>query len=290
MHTEKLGPTPIFRIPQTDHQLLVLKPFVDAVQQHHLTGFMYKLVWPHSEAPPVVMIAVKKLPRATSDDPPAPELSTKADVIGTEFVDELLGSPLTRGSQTRVEIVAYRLPDLSLPTGKLVAADLLLSEGRPFVQRIKPGKYPITLIADRIESGDERIALAMIQFSDSPVVRWEIAEVEKSGKKRQDELAGYGVDSGTGGFCDAAAQEELSSFSDPERTLMTRIEEAMEKSYRNTRSWIHVETAGGSAAIFSSGWGDGCYRSYLGFDHAGNPVTAMTDFGIVDWPRRPESR
>jgi hypothetical protein len=34
--------------------------------------------------------------------------------------------------------------------------------------------------------------------------------------------------------------------------------------------------------IFTSGWGDGEYASYWGFDANGSPVCLITDFGIFE--------
>jgi Protein of unknown function (DUF4241) len=35
--------------------------------------------------------------------------------------------------------------------------------------------------------------------------------------------------------------------------------------------------------IFSSGFGDGYYASYFGYDGEGELVALMTDFLVVDW-------
>src|SRR5205085_8444510 len=106
------------------------------------------------------------------------------------------------------ELAAYRLPDLSLPSGSVVAADLLLlNEEKPFARRIKPGDYPLTLVAARFRENDELIAFAMLHFCDRPVAMWEVAAVETGKKSPVSHQRGYGVDSGTGGFCDAGALE-----------------------------------------------------------------------------------
>jgi hypothetical protein len=62
----------------------------------------------------------------------------------------------------------------------------------------------------------------------------------------------------------------------------------MHKSYRDTCRWLHVQIGAGSAALFSSGWGDGHYNSYFGLDAAGAPVALVTDFEVLDWPRKPD--
>jgi hypothetical protein len=67
----------------------------------------------------------------------------------------------------------------------------------------------------------------------------------------------------------------------------------MKKVYKPTRDWTRVEIdlprdgGAGNAVLFSSGWGDGGYGSYWGFDRNGKLIALMTDFQVVDWPGRP---
>ena len=61
----------------------------------------------------------------------------------------------------------------------------------------------------------------------------------------------------------------------------------MKKTYVPTRDWVIINTPKGSAALFSSGWGDGGYASYFGLDQNNEPVTLVTDFQVIEWKRRP---
>lgn len=288
IRTEKLGRSPLFRVLEDDYRVLVLKPVVDAVEQNALTGFRFERVWPHTTIRPVVTIEVKKLPPSAAYKREEPTLTVAETEVSCAFLGELLGSPLVHGDGVQFDLFGYRLRDLSLPSGSIVAADLMFGEGRPFERRVSPGKYPLTLIAARSgkEAGsDERIALALLRFNHGPVARWEIATtVSGRGKPRKS----YGVDSGSGGFCDAQAQEVLLDLVDPMGSFNKRLEKEMAKSYRHTRSWVHLETSAGSAAVFSSGYGDGQYRSYWGLGDSGDMVALLTDFGVLEWPRRPE--
>jgi hypothetical protein len=36
-------------------------------------------------------------------------------------------------------------------------------------------------------------------------------------------------------------------------------------------------------AVFTTGLGDGCYNTYIGFDAKGQPCRLLTDFAIFDW-------
>jgi hypothetical protein len=288
-HTEKLGPAPIFQLTQGTQEILVLQPVVDAVQQHQLTGFRCKRVWPHTSIAPVVKIAVKKLPRMKPKDQSA---DLKFSTVGTKapagFVNKLLGTRLVTDDGKPAKLVAHRLADLSLPSGSIVSADLLFGEGAPFVRTVAPGVYPLTLVAASLQKGtDERIAFAILRFADRPIKVWERAIIRAANKKKSKTT--FGVDSGTAGLCDAGAQQVLLDLEDPERTLEKRIVREMAKTYAHTRNWVHLQTRAGSLAIFSSGYGDGEYQSFFGLDRSGEPAALISDFGVIDWPRRPVS-
>lgn len=199
------------------------------------------------------------------------------------FLDNL-GKPMTlpdNGGQ--FELTAYCLPDIALPSGQIVASDGFIMEGGPFSRQVKPGAYPLFLAIAKF-SNDKRVAFAMLRFSDAPVSRWEMAVTkgQDPDKLQKDEIFGYGVDSGTGCFCDFEAQRVLVDAFDPDGSFFNDVIGKM-----STCEWVHIKTPKGSAALFSSGFGDGSYASYFGLDEAGNAAVLVTDFGVLDWPRRP---
>ncbi|HTK75635.1 MAG TPA: DUF4241 domain-containing protein [Gemmataceae bacterium] len=180
----------------------------------------------------------------------------------------------------------YRLPDLWLPTGEIVAADGFIMERQPFTRQVRPGRYPV-MIAIAAFATDERIAFVQVRFSDRPVARWEMALIagQDVSTLQSGHILGYGVDSGTGCFADPQAVDLINEASDPDMKFFHEVDAEMDKVYRHTRSWVHIETPKGSAALFSSGFGDGVYPSYLGLDGALEPVALLTDVGVSDWLR-----
>jgi hypothetical protein len=101
-------------------------------------------------------------------------------------------------------------------------------------------------------------------------------------------IFGYPVDAGTGSFSDKAAGEAV--------TRMVN-EGKLEREY--SQAWIddgeiagkargmnfYLDVAAGSANIimFGSGWGDGFYASYFGYDAQGEVAALITDFQVMDW-------
>ena len=200
------------------------------------------------------------------------------------FVEDL-GEPFTLvRDSTNASISIYRLHDLHLPSGRIVAEDILIGGGKPFCRSVAPGSYPLALAIVRFGK-DERVALAIIRFSNKRVVKWEIAiqEGQESSIQKTEQISGYSVDSATGCFCDASVQQLVNETNESDVEFYSLVNEEMRSAYKNTRGWIHIETPNGSLAVFSSGYGDGFYTSYFGLDEMENPVVLVTDFKLVKW-------
>ncbi|WP_422388568.1 DUF4241 domain-containing protein [Bacillus altitudinis] len=71
-----------------------------------------------------------------------------------------------------------------------------------FTWKVAIGKYPILLLVKRLESGDERVAYAMIKFTNEQAIEWELAT--RAGQElkhlKEDEFYGYGVNTRDGLF------------------------------------------------------------------------------------------
>lgn len=64
--------------------------------------------------------------------------------------------------------------------------------------------------------------------------------------------------------------------------------DALMKTYVHTWSWTDLvldEVTGANLIAFSSGWGDGSYPSFWGYDADGQRVGLVTDFGVLDASR-----
>jgi hypothetical protein len=206
--------------------------------------------------------------------------------------------------------------DLVLPTGRIVACDpgylrrAGLDECQPYTRVVPPGRYPVTVClrtryyADR---PDERVAAAMIRFTDTEPVVWEMALLpgQDPAALLRDQFFGYGVDGGTGCFADARLVESLA----PEQVAWSeRIQQPWPPGAGwdyglkldpplNRALWdgffgnvqagrvyaVNVPGPDGETNLiaFCSGEGDGSYASYWGLDAAGNPCRLATCFGLL---------
>jgi hypothetical protein len=178
---------------------------------------------------------------------------------------------------------------LVLPSDRLVASDAFLIGAVPFTFAVPAGRHAVSVLRTDFADGDRRIAAAMVRFGAGDPARWELALVASHDPATlgPDEIFGYGVDSGTGAFTSPEAAAALegeaayTSYSDgllaamPGKTLADPL----------TASVVVDDTTHANVVAFGSGFGDGAYPSYVGYDRNGQVVVVLTDFGILDAPK-----
>jgi len=227
------------------------------------------------------LAACSPRPAPVVKEAPPPVVPRAGPVFDEAFAD---GFEATVGG-TRYRFRAQAAGDIVLTSGRLVACDVIVSCGGPFTGSVPVGAFPLRFaIATR--GGDERIALARIDFAPGAIARWELAVIEGQdvATLKKGEFFGYGVDSGTGAFMDADALRAFEAERDRVgEAFDTRLFAEMDKTYRHTRSWHLHPTPKGTVALFSSGYGDGTYATYKAYDTNGTLVAVITDFGIVPW-------
>lgn len=179
---------------------------------------------------------------------------------------------------TRVRL--HRAGDLLVPSGRIVACDPLVMPGTPaFTREVRAGKYSVLLSVAELEN-DQRVAAAAVEFDvggATAAERWDLALVpgQDPATLGPREFFGYGVDAGTGCFMDAQVAAALDAGEPCD------LDAALQASYVPTFSWANLRHRDGSVVAFSSGWGDGSYASYWGFDGTGRLVALATDFAVL---------
>lgn len=173
---------------------------------------------------------------------------------------------------------------LHVINGQIIACDpLLFYENKPFDTLFPIGHFSVEIAVAKINT-DERIGLSRIKFSETFPTRWTMAVTDDQdiNKLSADDYFGYGVDSGTGCFMDTSGANEYLNYLQGSNNYTTMIDQ-MQNNYRNTRSWFLWERSGFNVAMFSAGWGDGLYASYIGYDKANSICRLVTDFGLLNW-------
>lgn len=199
------------------------------------------------------------------------------------------GEEISTPNLGNIIFTPYKIGELVLTSGKLVACDPLVNpHSEPFEITLTPGRYPVILSVAHIQkNNDQRVAYAMLRLSDRTPVRWEMATVpgEDISSLSEDAIGyGYGVDSGTGCFMDAEVGQIIddSIYADTEEEILVyQLLERLEKNQIRTWCWADMcidEKSQANVIAFTSGWGDGVYITYFGYDTENNIVSVVTDF------------
>lgn len=173
---------------------------------------------------------------------------------------------------------------LKITEGNIIACDpFMYNDDLPFTVKFPTGSFPVQLAIAQVND-DERVGFARIKFSDAAPETWELAvcEGQDISKLKKDEFFGYGVDAGTGGFMDTSASEEFTNFMSESEDSYQDLIDTMHENYKDTRDWLLWESNKVNVAVFSAGWGDGVYATYIGYDKAGNICRLVTDFQVIE--------
>jgi len=185
-------------------------------------------------------------------------------------------------------LTPYKIGELNLTTGKLIACDPLVFPGTdPFTPNFQSGCYPVILsIARNLKNEEPMVAYAMVQISEATPVRWELATrfgEKLSDLKEGEGLFGYGVDSGIGCFMDAdAAQVIIDNTWETEMyedTLASKLDNLLEEDNSLGVMWANMcvnESTGANVIAFATALGDGFYHTYFGYDTKNNIVNVIT--------------
>lgn len=214
---------------------------------------------------------------------------TVKPVIVTSFISDAYPGIFESafGSDTKVTApdITYRfykldIGRLKVESGKLIASDpIVMQDALPFIQLFPIGEFPVSL-AMATTQNDERVGFSRVVFSEQPIHKWEVALLngQKPISLKDTSVYCYGVDGGTGLFIDSIANNAFNKkdHSAWEDVFFTKAERFGYKGY------LH-EFEGHNLATFSTGYGDGCYATYIGFDKDGKVAQLLTDFGLVEW-------
>jgi hypothetical protein len=161
-------------------------------------------------------------------------------------------------------------------------------EPAPIAQSLPPGRHRVVVARVLVGPDHERIAAAAL-IADAPdFVEWKMASWpgQDPAAVSGDEFFGYGVDAGTGCFASPTAasvagrdlNEDAGMLDDPMSKAL------FENKAAAGAAVVAPEPGADAIAIFSSGWGDGLYPTWLGMTTDGRVAVAVTDFLLTGDP------
>ncbi len=173
------------------------------------------------------------------------------------------------------------------PTGKIFACDPLieLEDSLPFIQTIPVGTYPIKICVVPSDEYGDRYACAKLEISSEKPIRYEMGMVGNENLDEEledDEYFGFCVDAGMACIADIQNQTKFKEYwaqrlekdldIDPYNDLFCDLLEENAKLYpkyqRSCGDWLNrtIPNTDCDIPIFASGWGDGYYPVFFGFD------------------------
>lgn len=191
---------------------------------------------------------------------------------------------------------------IHLPTGKIIASDPFFTKSvKPFSRSVKPGTYPVKIYIIEIEPEHYRVAFAKIKFHPEIATNWILAvsddmKIDDLTSLKEGEFFGFAVDAGLGCFLDEKTNRSYL------RKLNRFYKETPEKNYyddllasefdkyssghkysRDLGDWnnhIINDSSDLNIIMFASGWGDGYYPTYWGYNDKKESVELTIDFLI----------
>ena len=208
------------------------------------------------------------------------KLACKSD-LDAYFTEKTIGN-------TAVDVLD--IGEVCFPTGTIFACDPLveLEDAPSFMQTIPAGTYPVKICVVPSEKYGDRYACVKVAVSSEKPVRYELAMVGDENLDEElsdDDYFGFGVDAGMGCIADIQTQTAFKEYwakrleedpdIDPYNDLFCDLlEENAQKNpkyqlqYGDWLNWTVPET-NCNLPIFHSGWGDGYYPVYFGYDAKG---------------------
>ena len=185
------------------------------------------------------------------------------------------------------------------PTGQIFACDPLveLEDTPPFIQTIPAGTYPVKICVVPSEKYGDRYACVKVEVSQEKPVRYELGMTgseELDAAIGDDDYFGFGVDAGMGCVADIQTQAAFKAYwtkrleedpdIDPYNDLFCDLLEENAKTHPKYQGdygdWLNwtVPDTDCNLPIFASGWGDGYYPVYFGYDAKGEVCAVYVRF------------
>lgn len=178
---------------------------------------------------------------------------------------------------------------LRLPTGRVVAADpgFVGEQSEPFTVTVPPGEYPVSIASAACEkevgpAGNQTTALeeyvtaVRVLIRDEPAATWEMALRPGQDPRMlpAGRFFGFGVDSGTGAFLDAAGRQAL-------RARYAAEDDAPGECPAGHARWAEDPVSGANMVAYNSGAGDGAYPVWIGRNQEGHVVSLVADMLLL---------
>ena len=189
--------------------------------------------------------------------------------------------------------------EVNFPTGNIMVLDPLVyltKNSKPFFTKVPIGVFPLTIAVVEIEQDHYRYAAVKVGFNDNKVKYFIEALYGNENFEDFEEgnFFGFNVDAGLGTIVDVTTKDAYCAFADKWEKENTDkniyddlLAEEFAKSYkknpkyqRKDGDWINYKIPKTDLTIpmFQSGFGDGTYPVYFGYDKDNDICQAIIEF------------
>lgn len=186
----------------------------------------------------------------------------------------------------RMNIEKIEAGKLKLVTGRVIATDpILLYDDECYSEHVKPGIYTVNIYVGKAEKRKKQTVAAEIKINDNEPVKWEMALLAGESAKAfgHDEFMGYEVENGLGCFMDEKVMEMLDVMSEEElKNYEDKVKDIVRNSDCSCADIIMDEKDGINIIVFASGWNEGTFPTYCGFDKDNKLSRFVTDFMVIE--------
>ena len=186
----------------------------------------------------------------------------------------------------RMNIERIEAGRLKLLTGRIIATDpILLYDDECYSEHVKPGTYRVNVYVGKAEKRKKQTVAAELRINENEPVKWEMALFEGESAKAfsRDEFMGYEVENGLGCFMDEKVMEMLDIMCEEElEAYEIKVKDAVRQSGNSCADIIMDEEKGLNIVVFASGWNEGTFPTYCGFDKSGRLSRLVTDFMVIE--------
>lgn len=190
----------------------------------------------------------------------------------------------------------FLIGQLYLQTGQVVCTDPMYRElGLPQSWTVPKGNYPVFIYIGLKDDFEGRVAYAELVIKDETPFFWELSLIPENllNSDLEKKMNGlYPVENGLSCFADfetfKSYDQEVSNYHKAD-TINNYYNDKLDKLFKENKDapkssrgedWINYKLDGTEKNIimFGSGYGDGLYPKYVGYDKDGNVIKFITDF------------
>lgn len=194
----------------------------------------------------------------------------------------------THGKIGKITLDTLSIGKINLPTGNIICCDPFvdIEDAGTFIQKVPKGEYPVTLCISSCDEWEDRYACVKLTITDNVPVRYEPALT----KYDTNDCFGFFVDAGMGCIIDEQARKKFSDYlasieSDDDfisiydsifSDLLEENAKINSKYQRSYGDWLNftIPNSKENMTIFTSGFGDGLYPCYFGYDKS-NEISGL---------------